>query len=123
MADKTRRPDAGFSLLEMVIALALFATAALAMTNLMGQNYVTAARLEERAFARTLAENLTVEAHLAPLDGTEPSAGATRLAGRDFVWSRTLTATADPDIFQLVIDVRAEPDGQILASLTSFRRL
>ena len=54
-----RRADtqAGFSLLELLVALAIFGMAVVGLLNLSGESTRTAVILEERALAAVVAEN------------------------------------------------------------------
>ena len=56
-----RHPHAGFTLLEMLIAVAVFALVVLALLNLVGESTRTAAVVEERVLAAIVAGNRAVE--------------------------------------------------------------
>ena len=74
-----RRADtqAGFSLLELLVALAIFGMAVVGLLNLSGESTRTAVILEERALAAVVAENQAIEALLAPAAvAAAPAAGA-----------------------------------------------
>ena len=114
----TERP--GFSLIEMGVALSVFSLAALALLNLMGEGVRSAVRAETRALGAVVAENVAVEAVVArdpPSQGTQD--GQAQLAGRDWRWTRTVTATQDPGILR--IDVSVTDDGEHAADLAVFR--
>lgn len=117
-----RSARAGFSLLELLVALAIFALAAVALLSLAGENARTAQHLEIRALAGIVASNLAVEARTAPGAPTS-DAGALELAGRRWLWSREAIVTDDPDLVRFDIRVRPEdaPQGAVSASLTMFR--
>ena len=63
MADPARQ---GFSLVELLVALAVFSLAAMALLNLSGENTRSAARVEDRTLGGVVAENLAVEAAVTP---------------------------------------------------------
>ena len=114
----TERP--GFSLIEMVVALSVFSLAALALLNLMGEGVRSAVRAETRTFGAVVAENVAVEAVIArdpPSPGTQD--GQVQMAGRDWRWTRTVTATQDPGILR--IDVSVSDGGEHAADLAVFR--
>lgn len=116
------RVRAGFTLIEMLVALGVFSLAALAMLNLMGQNLRTAAILEESALASIIAENRAVEvmvANVPPAPGVEN--GAEDMGGRRWVWQRTTRATDRPDIVRVDIAVRLEGHQQVAAQTSLFR--
>lgn len=90
-------PATGFTLIEMLVALSVFALAALAMVNLQGYSVRTASTLSENAMARQVAQNLMVErlsAPLAPSIGTEQ--GETSNGGQSWQW-QVVTAKAEDD--------------------------
>ena len=110
MAEGARKSRAGFTLIELLVALAVFALAALALLNLGGENTRSAARAETRTLGGIVAENLAVEAMTAqPAPAPGDSDGVQPLAGRDWRWTRSVTATDDPDILR--IDIRVS-DGE-----------
>lgn len=85
--------DSGFSLLEMLVALAVFSIAALALIKLQGASLMQTAELDSRLYSEITVRNLAVEALTDP---NPPALGETQgtisNAGRDFAWRRTATA-------------------------------
>ena len=110
---------AGFTLIELLVAVAVFSVAALALLNLSGENTRSAARVETRTLGGVVAENLAVEAMIAPSIGEGTSSGRTPLAGREWRWTRTVASTEDPDLLR--IDVRVATDEGQAADRTVFR--
>lgn len=110
---------AGFTLIELLVALAVFSLAALALLNLAGENTRSAARVETRTLGGVVAENLAVEAMIAPQMGEGELSGRTALAGQDWRWTRTVVATDDPDLLRVEIRVLTG-EGQA-ADRTLFR--
>lgn len=110
---------AGFTLLEVLIALAVFGLAAMALLNLAGENTRSAARVETRTWGGVAADNLAVEATLAPALAEGVTTGSTRLAGRDWRWTRTVTATEVGGLQRVEIRVSGD-EGQV-ADRTVFR--
>lgn len=118
---RPRRAPEGFTLLELLVALAVFALAAAALLRLSAENTRLATHLETRALAGVVAGNLAVEAAIAPTPQGET--GVTDLAGRRWRWTRTPSATDDPDLIR--IDIQVGPDDAadpaVAAGLTLFR--
>lgn len=112
----------GFSLIELLVALAVFSLAAVALLNLAGESTRTAATLEERVMAGVIADNRTVEA-VAPETPPPPglSEGVDRLADRDWRWTRLITATADPDILRVEVRVMPPDGASTVAEVVAFR--
>ena len=109
----------GFTLIELLVALAVFSLAAMALLNLSGENTRSAARVETRTLGGIVAENLAVEAMIAPAISEGTTSGQIPLAGRPWRWTRTTTATDDPDLLRIHITVR-DTEGQA-AERTLFR--
>jgi len=109
----------GFTLIELLVALAVFSLAAMALLNLSGENTRSAARVETRTLGGIVAENLAVEAMIAPTAAEGTVSGSTDLAGRPWRWTRTTAATDDPDLLRIDIRVR-DPEAQA-AQRTLFR--
>lgn len=116
------RAEAGFTLLELLVALAVFSVAALALLNLAGETQRSAAALESRALAQLVAENVAVDSALAPLaDAEGVRFGEESLAGRTWRWERRTLPTEDPALVRVEIRVREGDRPQELASVALFR--
>ncbi|MEA3053082.1 MAG: ral secretion pathway protein [Sphingomonadales bacterium] len=114
--------ERGFTLIEMLVALAVFSLAAVALLRLEGATVSTTALLQEQALAQIVARNLAVEALTDP---EPPAFGATHgeamNAGRQWRWVRVVGRSPEPRIQQIRIEVRSER-GPEAANLTLFRR-
>jgi general secretion pathway protein I len=88
------KPNRGFTLLEVLVALAIFATAAIATIRSVSQHINTLNFLEEKTFASMVADN---QMTLVALSKSKPSKkkGKESLAGRDWYWSIEPIATED----------------------------
>jgi general secretion pathway protein I len=112
----------GFTLIEMLVALAIFSLAALALLRLEGATVSTTARLQEQALAQIVARNLAVEAFTDPVAPAFGEArGVTVNAGRKWLWTRRTARSPEPRIQQIEIRV-ASDRGPEAATLTLFRR-
>ncbi len=114
--------ERGFTLVEMLVALAIFSLAALALLRLEGATVTTTALLQEQALAQVVARNLAVEALTDP---EPPAFGATRgeavNAGRKWRWTRIVGRSPEPRIQLIRIEVRSDR-GPEAANLTLLRR-
>ena len=118
-----RRADtqAGFSLLELLVALAILGMAVVGLLNLSGESTRTAVILEERALAAVVAENQAIEALLAPAAvAAAPAAGQESAGARGWDWKRTATP-AGQGMLRIAISVNAAGQAQELASLQVVR--
>ena len=111
MADRPVTSREGFTLIELLVAMAVFSLAAMALLNLSGENTRSAARVETRTLGGVVAENLAVEAMIAPSLPEGETSGAVPLSGRQWRWVRTVAATDDPELQRVDIRVVTE-EGQ-----------
>ena len=124
MSSVDRRPEeAGFTLIEMLVALAIFSLAALALLRLGGATAANSARLNEQAIAQIVARNIAVET----LTDPEPPPfgvvnGEAANAGRRWIWTRTTGRSPEARIQQIEIRVVDAAGGPGRATLTIFRR-
>ena len=107
----------------MLVALAIFSLAALALLRLGGATATNSASLADQAIAQTVARNLAVETLTDP---QPPAFGASQgdavNAGRRWRWTRTVSRSPEARIQQIEILVQPEAGGPGRASLTIFRR-
>ena len=109
------RRDAGFTLIEVIVALAVFSLAALALLRLQGVAITTTTHLDERLAADIVARNQLTEALLLP---PRPAAGEEVAGHRRWRWQRRITATPDPRLLRIdvvVSDAAGRPAGAATA--------
>ncbi|CAE6714988.1 hypothetical protein XA1314C_07710 [Xanthomonas arboricola] len=117
-----RRTSAGFSLLELMVALAIFGMAVVGLLNLSGESTRTAVVLEERALAAVVAENQAIEAMLAPTAAAlAPANGQETLGGRTWDWQRKSMPADGAGIVRIQVQVRVAAQAQEIASLSVLR--
>ncbi|MGZ8335710.1 MAG: type II secretion system minor pseudopilin GspI [Allosphingosinicella sp.] len=115
--------EAGFTLIEMLVALAIFSLAALALLRLGGASATSSARLHDQALAQVVVRNIAVETLSDPAPPTFGSqAGEAVNGGRRWNWTRTTARSPEPRIQQIEIRVTAADGGPGRATLTIFRR-
>ena len=117
---KPFRDEAGFTLMEAIIALAILALSA---TALLGATEVYLARtggLESRAIAQWVAENRLVELRLAGTVSDSGSAASTSMLGHDWQVEVAVKATTDADLAAVDILVREEGASQPLLTFGGF---
>ncbi len=108
----------GFTLLEIMVALMIFATAAVALSKSLSEATVSTGELEKRQFADLLANNLLIDI-LREGYGNH-NAGAETLAGFDFTWTRVVSDTLHPSMQRVDISIQLAGDGDTLASRSAF---
>ncbi len=117
-----RSAEHGFTLIEMLVALAIFSLAALALLRLGGATAANSARLTDQALAQMVARNLSVEVLTDP---SPPSfgaeAGVVVNAGRQWRWTRNVARSPEARVQLITIDVQGV-QGPGRATLVVFRR-
>ena len=116
MADRVRRAELGFTLLEMLVALAVFSLAALALVRLQGVTLRTAADLDSKALGQIVARNLMVEVQTDPLPPSIGQAdGDVTNGGGRWHWSRVVKPTDDRRLLQIDLTVDGQPGASPVA--------
>ena len=96
LLSRRRRPGAGFTLLEILVALAVIAIALAAIVGETSQRISSAARLTDRTLAHWVAMNQITTAQLST---AWPAVGNTNdsveMAGREWFWTLKVSSTDD----------------------------
>jgi general secretion pathway protein I len=99
-------PNNGFTLLEIMVALAIFSLAALAMVRLQGYSVRSTANLGDSGMAWQVARNVAVEILSNP---TPPTLGETDgeevNGGQEWRWTATTEKTDDARLIRIDIAV------------------
>jgi len=102
----------GFTLLEVLVALAIFALVAASVLTASARSVRTAAQLEEKTLAMWVADNRMSELQLAdapPSDGRDQ--GQVVFAGRNWLWQSEIEATSEPAMRRVRLWVAADQRG------------
>ncbi|AMK18495.1 type II secretory pathway component PulI [Sphingobium sp. MI1205] len=101
-----RAGERGFTLLEMLVALAVFSLAALALVRLQGVTLRTAADLDSKALGQIVARNLMVEVQTDPAPPALGSQqGEVDNGGRRWRWTREVRVMDDKRLLQVNLTV------------------
>lgn len=113
-AEPAPPPANGFSLIEVMVALAIFGLAAVALIRLQGVSLASAATLAERTDAALVARNQALEAW-AMASPPGPASGREQAGQRALAWTRQTSPGPDPGTILIAVTV-AGADGRIIAS-------
>jgi len=107
---------AGFTLIETLVALAVLATAAVALIGAAEAHVGRIAGLEKRAAAGWVADSALAEAMLGLSPGSRPAP----MFGYAFDLEYLQEPTGDPDLVRLTVSVHDRADQRVVARLTGF---
>jgi general secretion pathway protein I len=118
---KTMR-QSGFTLIEVMLAMAVFAVAGVALLGVADNNYRHISLLEEKMLANWVASNQLVELSLAttwpPKNNRK---GNVEMAGRTWYWQQKVIKTDNNLLQQVIMEVRLNEDDELVsASLETY---
>lgn len=115
-----RSPD-GFTLVEVLVALAVVALAVAALMRGLGQGVQVAGVLPERLQARWVAEN-RLALHRIQDDWPDPDTyeGSTRMGGREWFWVEEVANTQQQGLRRIRVRVGLSEDERELVTLSGF---
>ncbi|MEG1452167.1 type II secretion system minor pseudopilin GspI [Brevundimonas sp.] len=99
----------GFTLIEMLVALAVFSLAAMALVKLSLESTRTTVMMERKALGAVVADRIVTEAALGLSSETQ---GQVQMAGQQWNWMRHTPVSRDG---VNVIEVRVFNDGEQVA--------
>ena len=110
----------GFTLLEIMVALAIFATLAAAVLSASQYVVKQTAGVEARVFAAWLADNRLNELRLQPHLAIGQQQLILHMNRRDWMLRQTISAASDPDLLNIDIQVTLEGREQTLYRATGW---
>ncbi|MBJ6123193.1 type II secretion system minor pseudopilin GspI [Sphingomonas mollis] len=115
------RNERGFTLIEIMVALAVFSLAVLALVRLESATVRGAGLIDEAMVAQIVARNVALDA----LTEAQPPAlgrtsGAEVNGGRAWGWTRQVSPTGDPTVVRIDVAV-ANRTGQVVGRIMMIR--
>lgn len=103
----------GFTLIEMLLALAVFAYAASSILSVLGQTAKNLSDIEEMTFASWVANDRLVELQA---DKTWPpkdkAKGERELAGQKWYWLQKVEKSEEPNLRKVNVEVRLDQSAK-----------
>ena len=119
---KMKSHISGFTLIEVVVAVAVIAFGLAATIKTVSTVTRNTAYLNERIVATWVAQNAMAMYELnIENDASKETSGKEEIAGVEWYWTKSLVKTEDPGLQRVEIEVRRDEkkDSQIYASLVS----
>ena len=120
-AHRTRSAELGFTLIEIMVALAVFSLAAMALIRLESATIRGAAIVDDTQLGTLVARNVAIETVSdaeAPIPGQ--SSGVETNGGRVWRWTRSVTPTGGAGIVRIDVAVR-DSGGSVVGRQTMVR--
>ncbi|MEH8017291.1 type II secretion system minor pseudopilin GspI [Rheinheimera muenzenbergensis] len=113
----------GFTLLELLVAMAIFATAGVAIMQVSSAHVRNLTQIDELMMARYIADN---QMQLAMLDkewpGKDKQQGEVEMANRKWLWQQLRTKVPDEDLRLVQISISlADAPQQVIFELSSYK--
>lgn len=113
------RSERGFTLLEVLVAVAILGIALAAIIKTVSENTANAAYLREKTFAHWVAVNKLAELEVTDTFQTGRSSGKSSMGDREWPWQVEISETPNSEIHRVEIAVYSPEDEEAqLASLT-----
>jgi general secretion pathway protein I len=120
-AGALRRAGAGFTLIEVVVAVAVVALGLAAAFSSITRTAAFTTRLQERTLATWIAQNRIVEFRLQPAaPEVGRSDGDVEFAGQDWVWNAEVIATQVETLRRVEVEVRHDDGGPVMGTAVGF---
>jgi general secretion pathway protein I len=117
----TKKRATGFTLIEVLVALAVLAIALSALIKGGSDNAANAAYLRDKSLAHWVAINRVAELQLQlQWPATGKRHGTAEMGDREWRWDTEVKTTPDADVRRLIVTV-SEPDGEgVLDEVVAF---
>lgn len=113
----------GFTLIEVVVALAIVAVGIFAVLKTIGETANSVERLKDASFAAWIADNRLAEMRLTgQMPSVDETEGDVEFAGRTWHWTANVSQTPVEGLRRIDLSVRreADPPGSSLALIAGF---
>jgi general secretion pathway protein I len=120
---KARHQQVGFTLLEVMVAMFIFAVAGAAIIKTTTEHISSVGKLEEMTFATWVANNQLTRASLKSSKTWPPKnneRGSVDMLDRTWYWQQEVQSTSDDDLKAIIITVGNDPEykGSIISVTT-----
>ena len=111
MRNHNKQDQTGFTLVELLLALAIFAYAATSIMKLVGQSAKNLNQLEEMTFASWVVNNRLAELQVSPVwPPKNKDKGEVEMAGQIWYWLQEVEKTEDARLRAVTVKVATDKD-------------
>lgn len=115
-----RRHD-GFTLIEVMVALAIAALALGAVAAAVSQMADRAVAMQDRIYSSWIAQNLIAEMRLTnELPEVDETTGELEYAGLEWAWRSVVSETGVENLFRVDVEVRYAGTDDVIRTITGF---
>ena len=119
----SRPTQGGFTLAEVLVALAVLAIAMAAILGVVSQSVRTTIALRDRTEAMWLAQDrLTLHQLQRDWPAPDTTSGVVEVRGRQWYWREQVSTSSQADIRRIELDIRAAENKENLAHLIGYLR-
>jgi general secretion pathway protein I len=112
---------AGFTLIEVMVALAIAGLSLAAVAASVSQMIDAGATMQERTYASWIAQNRIAEMRLAnTVPEVSETSGELEYAGIEWAWRATVSETGVEDLFRVDIEISYAGSDAILRTVSGF---
>jgi general secretion pathway protein I len=121
MIRKHARQAAGFTLIEVLVAMAIAVLALAGVLAAISQMVDAGLAMRERTYASWIAQNKIAELRLANvIPEVSQSNGEVEYAGMDWAWTATVSETGVENLFRVDVEVSFAGSRDAIRSVTGF---
>jgi general secretion pathway protein I len=114
-------PAAGFTLIEVMVALAIAALSLAAVTAAMSQMVGAANSMKERTYASWIAQNKIAELRLANVvPEVSEDSGEIEYAGLEWAWQANISETGVENLYRVDVSVSFADSEATIRTVTGF---
>ncbi len=116
-----RRRQRGFTLIEVMVALVIVALSLGAIMAAISQMADAATTMRQRTYANWIGHNKITELRLANVvPEVSESDGEETFAGRDWLWTASVSETGVENLFRVDVVVSLAASGAVIRTVTGF---
>jgi general secretion pathway protein I len=111
----------GFTLIEVMVAMAIAALGLAAVAASVSQMVDSGTSMQQRTYASWIAQNKIAELRLANvLPEVSETSGDTMFANREWLWRATISETGIENLFRVDVEVGLADGGENIRTVTGF---